>query len=444
MFQKMNNEKGIALITALLVLSILTLLGLLATLTSSTDIKIAGNEKLGTQGQYASEAGIEHMQVFLNKTTNLEPSPAPVWAGAGTTSDFATFASWHPRVKRNIMDGVNVFSTYSATVSFKAVASGKKYYGKVAFYNQSSGYSAAPSGGGGWPVYVITSVARSGNYLSQRNILEVTKNSKDFAVRGGLTAGGGLNFNGNPTISGVHHDENGVEVATGSGCRDADLSQPMPATFSNGTTISGGSTNIFASPGVADATTRSTNVPSTPWGALGIPYDGKPGEDFVSTFPTGSWPVEFTGSGSFTGDRYYKDDDKSGSDGFSNEDITGSGLLVIHNPLFTPGLCTCIDGTTPGYPDCWNAASAVSDADCAAVNAPAVLDANGGVFRGLIIADQISLRGNVEIIGGLVSLTTIHTAQAAAGGNPKILYSCSAIERYAGGQVNRKLNWHKE
>lgn len=440
MFQKMNNEKGIALITALLVLSILTLLGLLATLTSSTDIKIAGNEKLGTQGQYAAEAGIEHMQVFLNKTTNLEPSPAPVWAGAGTTSDFATFASWHPRVKRNIMDGVNVFSTYSATVSFKAVASGK-YVNKVAFYNQSSGYTAAPSGGGGWPVYVIASVARNGNYLSQRNILEVTMNSKDFNVKGGLTAGGDLTFNGNPTISGEHHDENGNIVATGTGCRDNDLRQPMPATFSNGTTIPTGSPNITASPGIADATTRSTAVPSTPWGALGIPYDGKPGEDFISTFPTGSWPIEFTGSGSFTGDKYYQDDDKSGSNGFSNEDITGSGLLVIHNREFVPG--ECLKGVWDDACDTGEISPPACNR-CATTKAPAVLDANGGTFRGLIIADQISLRGNVKIIGGVVSLTTIQTDHATGGGNPEILYSCSAIERYAGGLINRKLNWHKE
>jgi len=55
----LRNEKGFALIIALLILLVLTLIGISAISTTTFETKIAGNERIGTDAFYASEAGIQ-------------------------------------------------------------------------------------------------------------------------------------------------------------------------------------------------------------------------------------------------------------------------------------------------------------------------------------------------------------------------------------------------
>jgi len=59
------KERGFALVLALLVLVILTMLGLAALMTSTTDIKIATNVKTATKSLYIAEGGIEAISVEL-------------------------------------------------------------------------------------------------------------------------------------------------------------------------------------------------------------------------------------------------------------------------------------------------------------------------------------------------------------------------------------------
>lgn len=416
MFQKINNEKGVALIAALMVLMILSLLGAAAILTSSTDMKIAANEKVAIQGQYAAEAGIEHMMVFLNKTTNIEPTGAN--EARWSTAENSVAEGWRKSLKTDIMDGANTFFSYSTTVSYKKITGQptNPYNNRVAFYNHTAGFPIAPATGG-WPVYQISSVAKLGNYQTQANILEVTKNSLNFDVRGGFTAGGAVDLKGNPTMDGQHHDINGNPVTTGSNCKSGSLSAGMPGVYSTGTVDDHGSVNFNNSSG-QNKVENAAAVPTTPWGAMGIKLDKNDtttvvsaqyqnGPYFVDIFP--SWPsLKTFGSSGLTGNQYY-------TSSSSNANITGNGLLVLHNPNFDPAT---------------------------GANA-AVLDANTGTFRGIIIADRISLRGNVTIIGAVISLSTLST-EATGAGTPSIEYSCQAIEKFAAGQINKKLNWRKE
>lgn len=442
MFKRIDNEKGIALITALLVLAVLTMLGLAATLVSSTDIQIARNEKLAAQGQYAAEAGIAKTLVMLNFSTTAggrinEPSSAATWS----TTPNATTEGWKRPITGTISDGAGLLFNFSSIVSYKKATTGA-YNDRVAFFNRSSGFSTAPSASGGFPVFQIVSYARKGDYQTQKSILELTMSVKNFQINGGFTAGGDLLLNGNPTVDGQHHDANGNVVATGSGCRNAGLSAPKPAIFSNGTTGStggGNSPNLVSSPGITDNTATSAAIPDTPWEAIWGPpmTEAQAKVEFDSVFKNG--PVCYgTGAGcstDLTGDNYY-------SSFGANENITGNGMLIIHNPNFVPGACTC--SVAQGYPDCYSVAN-VTDVgpQCATANAPAVLDANTGTFKGIIVADAVELRGNVTVIGALVSLSTLKTTATGAG-NPSILYSCQSIEQFAGGQINKKLNWRKQ
>ena len=60
----LRGERGFALIIALLVLLVLTLIGISAINTTTFETSISGNERVGTDAFYAAEAGI---QIGLNQ-----------------------------------------------------------------------------------------------------------------------------------------------------------------------------------------------------------------------------------------------------------------------------------------------------------------------------------------------------------------------------------------
>lgn len=56
-FSLLNNERGTALIVALLMLVVLTLLGIAATTTSTVELQISGNDKLYKRSFFAADGG---------------------------------------------------------------------------------------------------------------------------------------------------------------------------------------------------------------------------------------------------------------------------------------------------------------------------------------------------------------------------------------------------
>jgi len=55
----LRSERGFALVIALLILLVLTLIGISAINTTTFETSISGNERVGTDAFYAAEAGIE-------------------------------------------------------------------------------------------------------------------------------------------------------------------------------------------------------------------------------------------------------------------------------------------------------------------------------------------------------------------------------------------------
>ena len=68
----LRDERGFALIIALLVLLVLTLIGISAINTTTFETSISGNERVGTDAFYAAEAGI---QIGLNQIPDTKPIP---------------------------------------------------------------------------------------------------------------------------------------------------------------------------------------------------------------------------------------------------------------------------------------------------------------------------------------------------------------------------------
>lgn len=62
---KIKGESGIALVVALLIMVLITILGTAAIMTSTTDLKISQNFKKSSDSFYAAEAGIEAGMDFL-------------------------------------------------------------------------------------------------------------------------------------------------------------------------------------------------------------------------------------------------------------------------------------------------------------------------------------------------------------------------------------------
>lgn len=431
MLKKIDNEKGIALITALLVLAVLTMLGLAATLVSSTDVQIAANEKVAMQGQYAGEAGIAKAIVMLNTSTTAgaihEPTPAVTWS----TTPNAAAEAWK-RPLAGTIDNGGILVNFSTVVSYRKVTEGD-YSGRVAFYNRTAGFSTAPTGSGGWPVLQIVTWGRKNGYQTQKSILELTRNSYNFQVLGGVTSGAGLDLSGSLKIDPNFYDSNGnaltpQPVGSDPNCKNANLASPKPGIFANGTstgTADQGIKGVITSAnGQPSQVPNGAGIPTTPWGAMGLNKNSSdhtiapdPGVYFDDIFPDG--PATYT-SGTPTKSNYY-------SNSCSALTGNGNGILVVHNPKYE----------LPNCPQCGS---------CTGQCAPAVLSKGGGnaTFKGIIIADEVNFQGsgNIDIIGSLISLSTITTS--GWNGNGTIAYSCQAIEQFAAGRTNKKLNWRRQ
>jgi hypothetical protein len=80
MVEPLSSERGIAVVIALLMLGMLTLLGLAAMSTSDDEMSIAGNERQEARAFYAAEAGLERAAASIQteyETTGLPPVTMP-------------------------------------------------------------------------------------------------------------------------------------------------------------------------------------------------------------------------------------------------------------------------------------------------------------------------------------------------------------------------------
>ena len=73
----LRNEKGSTLIVALMILVLLTLIGIAATNTSTTEIQIAGNDKAYKQAFYNADGGVSWVVATSPSTSGITPNPNP-------------------------------------------------------------------------------------------------------------------------------------------------------------------------------------------------------------------------------------------------------------------------------------------------------------------------------------------------------------------------------
>jgi len=392
------EERGVALVIALLILVTLTVLAIGGMFAASTDTHLSGNQKGTAQALYAAEGGITDMIDKLNTDAVYTP-PAPystAWAPVDLTATLNGF-SYSVRVRHKVDE---------------EDCDGDSDTGEIVKYDKAC-YPASPIPAGSasaYPVEVVTSTATLGKYQNA-TLVEVTKQKFTVQNTGALTAQSDVDLNGNIYIDGNTHDVNGNPSVTACGGALPSVS----TTTGNDVTLTGSPT---ATP--APVNTQADGAqPDTPCEALGLPSDCE--TSVLASYVVAAADVDPMNKSI----RWVQGD-------YPDDCLDGTGLLIVHTPGFDPKKC--------------NAADAAYDAAWCAAHPPANLGNVTGncTFKGLIVADKIDkLAGTGTIIGAVISFTEIQADKVGAG-TLTLKYSCAALDEFLGGKVNYKLAWERQ
>jgi hypothetical protein len=97
LMQPISNTRGSAIVLALMVLSLLTLIGILATRTSNTEVLIAGNEIQGKMAFYNAEgACMEGVELLMARPEAdlVSRPPVPGWVFVAPGPDLTRVENW--------------------------------------------------------------------------------------------------------------------------------------------------------------------------------------------------------------------------------------------------------------------------------------------------------------------------------------------------------------
>jgi hypothetical protein len=367
---------------------------------SATDTRSSGLLTFSNRAGAASHAGLEHAVAHF--VTN---GAANGWPVTGTING------------------------YSYTVSVDADSFDFDSLGPPdsVYWSASAGYN---NDGDGELVWVLTSTASRGSVRATQQ-LQITGQKLDIQTEATFTANSGITLRGNIVISGLNHTSAGVPVNPLDTAYSGQCNQNMPAillTDANETVDQQGSVTLLGNGAFVTSSPPfvkygSTTVWHTPEEVMGLP-DGA-----LEGYKQSGSQYDANAPDSVSGIVYVTDD--FGSSGAGSSTLNGTGVLIVHNPLFNPREH---DPADPLYD-----AAKASDPKYAPANLGNI---NGGLFHGLIIADKVDkIDGNVQIYGSVVSLTEIDVNIVGAG-TAQIRYSCETLQDLSNMLVApRRLAW---
>ncbi len=398
-----RSERGIALVVALLVLLVLSLLAVVLMLSVNVDTKITGHGLRESQALNTAEAGVaEAMSRIRNQDIlfgtnahavaqifNCLPGNVPV---PGTT-DTTALATAQP---------AGAWLDYSTaaggpgtlTVQYKTDATGNvilKYDPLHTPHVQTVS---------GYPIYVITSTGTSTNGDHRTVRAEVIQKPVFVNAKGAMVANVGINFLGTAWVCGRNHSLNtplNTTNTTAPPCANFHLNTgtDLSGAWSSDSITGGGSSSVDGNPPTA---TGQTGFYTGPWDVFDMPQ-----ADFVQWIgaPVGTEPQPPTGV-------YYLDNntvmgDQSGN--FQYHGGNGEGLLYVDGDLTVNGNFT---------------------------------------YKGLIYVEgDFKINGTCWVLGGII--VRGKTIVKLANGNCTVLYSSDAItqsiSKYGGQFVN--LSWRE-
>ncbi|HEY7473088.1 MAG TPA: prepilin-type N-terminal cleavage/methylation domain-containing protein [Gemmatimonadota bacterium] len=396
-FTPPRDRRGFALIAVLIVMVVLGLIGSAALSLTAGDQKVTRLFADANQADAAATAGLEHA-IAVYQTNGTFPL-------SGTINGYAYTVTLR-RDSFNF-DGVG--------------GAGPVHLASNGTLNDS---------GNGNPVVILTSTATKGSYKAVQT-MRVAKGTLSVDIDAALTANASITLTGNISVDGRNHTLGGSLIDGTNTANTGACAENKPAvvlTDSLDFVSAGGSSDLYCNPvynvGNPPCVAKRPNIVYvSPEDVLGL----HPG-DLDALIVEGD---DYVAPDTIGGLVYVDGDYGSGAAGGNN--VSGTGILIVHNPLYNPREHDPLD---PSY----NAAKASNPA----VYGPRNLgNINGGTFRGLIIADKIDkINGNIGIFGAVVSLSEIDVTKVGAG-TADIKYSCAALQA-AGGSFPvppTRLSW---
>lgn len=386
-----DGERGMAMVIALLALTVLSMLGLVLMMSLNTESRLTSQNLVAATALNLAEAGVaEATSRISSGDINLGANPRATAlifnANAGSVPvvgvDSTALATAQPAgawlAYSSATKGPNVL-----TVSFKTDAA------RTVIYKYDATKNPPIQTVSGMPIYQVMSTGVSGN-ATRRIVTEVMQAPVITNMKGAVVCGRTIDkFNGNAFCCGYNHradtpDDTGSGGRTGSGgCNENPGinhweigSGNLSGLWSTGTISSGGASSDDGSPPEAPS---QAGFYAGPWEALGMTqaafftWIGSP----VNTIPSNPDGVYYIDDNGTTQDHSW-----SGSAGGT----TGSGMLYV-------------DGN---------------------------LTMNSGFnYRGLIYVEgDIKLNGHAWILGGLI---VKGDTDIKINGGATVLYSADAI-----------------
>lgn len=199
-----GNERGVALVTVLLLIATLIILGTTAIMQTSTDLKIGSNYQTGKEAFYAAEAGIEEARARLRKNAT-----SPISDGHPTSTQWRAFIGTDAKAQGKGYDSGNTMH-----VKASSLQSALDYVVVIRHLTDSSGnilyWGDSDSDGDserntttGQNIYLITSYGVSGS--SAKEITAEVTRVPPITVPAGLYVEDSTTINGASTkISGLN------------------------------------------------------------------------------------------------------------------------------------------------------------------------------------------------------------------------------------------------
>jgi len=326
-----RGERGVALVMALLVLLVVSLLATTLMMSVNVETKVSSLSVREVQALNIAEAGIAEAVARIRtgeiptnsnprqvaQIFNTIPGSVPV---LGTDSvALATRqpdGAWLPYTSAGKTDSV-------LTVTYKTDPS------RTVIYRYDPGKNPAVQTVSGFPIFVVTSTGRQGG-VSRRVVTEIIQRPVNINVKAAFAADKGIDFSGDSEICGFNH-----RMDTPAGTRGRPpcdsweiASGHIPGSWSTGTITSDGSSSQYGSPMPNDP--NQTGFYSGPWDALTMTQ-----ADFFSWIgaPVATEPVNPKGV-------YYIDNNSVSQDAsgdFKYSGGTGEGMLYVDGDLAING-----------------------------------------------------------------------------------------------------------
>jgi Tfp pilus assembly protein PilX len=328
----LRDERGVALVMALLVLLVVSLLSVTLMLSVNVESKVSSLSTRQSQALNIAEAGVSEA-VSLIKTGDIPTNNNPLQEAYIFNTVLGTVpvlganqialatrqpaGEWLPYTTAAMAES-------TLTVRYKTDAA------RTVIYRYDPSLSQPVQTASGYPIFVVTSTGRKGGTF-RRVVTEVIQKPVNFNAKGALVANQGIDFSGNSDICGYNHTFN--TPAGTKGRPPCDTYETMgtgnqPAAWSTGSITSSGSSNQDGWPSAVQP--GQTGFYAGPWDALSLSQ-----ADFFSWIgaPYSSEPQNPKGV-------YYLDNNAVSQDAtgsFKYNGGTGEGLLYVDGDLAING-----------------------------------------------------------------------------------------------------------